>query len=302
LSGAWATEGSVAGFAIRSSIALRYLRGGGTEPLEVVESTQQPLVDEPPLIEYLPRPDNPFHARIYAHDNGVTLWIAGLGWYSIDAARGRVEVPPAVDAIAREERLWGIPTSLCAIARGDHPLHAAAVDIGGRAVLLAGPGRHGKTTLAAASHAHGFRLLSEDASVCRPSAEPSVLPGPALLRLRRDSYERLQVPDVELVGEDPDRLHLALSPHRRGTTDPVPIAALVLLRVGDEIHLDRVDATSAIQELWHLSFWLPGDDGRANAFRSIADLASRIPVWNLTRPMRYEALGDVLDELGRLTR
>ncbi|HSL11290.1 MAG TPA: hypothetical protein VLA82_08265 [Actinomycetota bacterium] len=294
------TTGSVAGFAVRSAIALRYLRSGGSEPLEIVESDGERVPDGPLLIEYLPRPDNPFHARIHTDGDAIDLWIEGLGWYRVDPGAGRVEVPAGVDEIAREERLWGIPTSLCAIARGDHPLHAATVEVEGRALLLAGPGRHGKTTLAAASHAHGFRLLSEDATICRPGATPTVVPGPALLRLRRDSYERLHVPDVELVGEDPDRLHLAISRDRRGTTEPVPIAGLVLLGVGDEMHAERVDATSAIQQLWHLSFWLPGDEGRANAFARVADLASRVPVWRLTRPMRYETLDVVLEELERL--
>ena len=54
-------------------------------------------------------------------------------------------MPLGVEPVRREERLWGIPAALALIRRGDVAVHAAAVEIDGRALLFAGPGRFGKT-------------------------------------------------------------------------------------------------------------------------------------------------------------
>ena len=82
------------------------------------------------------------------------------------------------------------------MARGDLAVHAAAVDVDGSALLLAAPGRYGKTTLAAAFAGQGYRLLAEDTTCYRPSSDPSVLPGLAMLRIRPDVHEHLSHPAV----------------------------------------------------------------------------------------------------------
>jgi hypothetical protein len=291
------TIGSVAGFAVRSDVPLRYLRDGGEEELSVVISSEEHEPDGPPLREWLPRPGNPFHAKLWRAGERSRLWIERLGWYTVDHAHATLEMPADADPVAREERLWGIPMSLCVLARGDQSLHAASVEIGGRAVVFGAPGRHGKTTLAAAFYAAGARLLSEDTTCCRPSDEPVAIPGPAMLRLRRDSFAQLHVGDAEPVGEDVDRIHLSLAEHRRGDTSPVPIAAVVLLRVEDRVRLERLDPAVAVQELWTLAFKLPTDEDRARCFGAIAQLAAQIPVWNLYRPLEYRALDEVMGTL-----
>ena len=54
-------------------------------------------------------------------------------------------------------------TTLGLLSRFDrHPVHAAAIAAGGRAVLLAGPSGSGKSTLAYAAHRAGFDLLADD--------------------------------------------------------------------------------------------------------------------------------------------
>jgi hypothetical protein len=289
------TTGSVAGFAVRSAVPLRYLREGGDDELGIFVASSVPTPVDPPLREWLPRPDNPFHAKLWQVGDLSLLWIEHVGWYTVDAERGLIEIPADADPVAREERLWGIPTSLCVIARGDQSLHAASVEIDGRALVFGAPGRHGKTTLAAAFHAAGARLLSEDTTCCRPSEEPAAVPGPAMLRLRRDSHERLRVPDVEIVGEDPDRIHLSIAPQRRGDVSPVPIAGLVLLRIDDRVRLERGEAAAAVQELWALAFKMPTDEDRARCFAAITELAGRIPVWNLYRPLAWAALDEVIE-------
>jgi len=291
------------GYVLRSDLAFTYLReGGATASLDVrVAATAQPDGTDP-LLEWLPRPDHPFHAQLFdAGDGDYDVWIGGMGTYHVVPGDPAVTVPAEAEPVRREERLWGIPAALCFTRRGDLPLHAAAIEIGDRAVLLAAPGRFGKTTLAAAFLARGHRVLSEDLACLRPGVEgdPVIIPGPAVLRVRRDVYERLgSIAGTRPVADDPERVHLALDDHLRGSGDPVPVAGLVLLRQSaPEVRLEPVEATELLADLWTVSFNLPTDQDRVRCFAGIVDLADAVPTWTLDRPLSYETLPEVLDRV-----
>src|SRR5205809_388138 len=89
-----------------------------------------------------------------AAPSAFAFCVTDAGAYHIDPERGRIEIPDSDDDVVREQRLWGIPAALCFMHRGDFPLHAAAVEVGEGAVILAAPAQHGKTTLALAFHKH----------------------------------------------------------------------------------------------------------------------------------------------------
>jgi hypothetical protein len=283
--------GTCFGYEVRSSLAFRYLRGGTGAPLTVSNG-----VDDSPepagrlLREWRPIPGRQLHARLY-RDAAFRLWIDEVGWFTIDPRIPSVAVPEAADTVRREERLWGIPSVVTFLQRGDTPLHAAAVEVNGNAVLLAAPSRFGKTTLAAGFHAAGFRLLAEDLCCLRTGREAAVVPGPAMLRLRPDVAQALRLPAVEQVGEADDRIHFALAEETRGDCSPLPLRGIVLLREStNSLSLDRVPPAEAIRELWTLSFKLPTEADHARCFGDLAGLAEAVPVWNLARPLSLESL------------
>jgi hypothetical protein len=283
--------GTCFGYGVRSSLAFRYLRGGTGPPLAVsntADDSAEP--DERLVLEWPPISGRQLHARLY-HDEVFRLWIAEVGWFTIDPRVPSIALPEAEDTVRREERLWGIPSVVAFLHRGDTPLHAAAVEVNGDAVLLAGPSRFGKTTLAAGFHGAGFRILAEDLCCLRAGPDAAVVPGPAMLRLRRDVADALRLPAVERVGEDEDRIHLALGGEARGDCAPVPIRGIVLLRESTNgLSLERVPAAEAIPELWTLSFRLPTEADRARCFKDVAGLADAVPVWNLARPLDLRSL------------
>jgi hypothetical protein len=245
-------------------------------------------------MEWRPTATNPFDARLYESGDTFRLWVAGTGWFVIDTARSRIEIPEAGDEVRREERLWGVPAQLCLLARGDLPIHAAAVDVDGGAVILGAPGGWGKTTLAAAFLNAGHRLLSEDVTCVRPGAPPLVVPGPAMLRIRPDVAERLEIPGAEVVAESDDRVHLAVKPELRGDCSPVPLRAAFLLRDAAAAAVRPVPPTEALRDLWALSSMLPTRHGLARAFEELADVVARVPVWNLDRRPTIEALPETI--------
>jgi hypothetical protein len=296
-----AVHGSCYGFRPVSALAFEYLRGGEGESLAIYEHEAEP--DGEPggrlVTEWTPIPNRRLWARLYADGPRYLLWVEGYGSFAVDPDAPSVGLPTGGEsAVRREERLWGVPTMLCFLRRGDLPLHAASVDVGGEAVLLAAPGYFGKTTLAAGFDAAGYRVLTEDVSCIRLSSEPAVVPGPAMLRVRRDVADRLVLPRARAIAESGDRVHFSLDPERRGDSSPVPLRAVVLLRSGDDgIAMERVPAAEALRDLWPLSFRLPTVEDRARCFDGIVRLAASVRLWNLVRPLRIDELGRVVERI-----
>ena len=136
--------GSVHGYRVEASFDCRFLRAESPgERLVIREAERPPDVDGEPLLAWSPRPLRDFEAKLFTTDNGYVFWTSREGWFDIDPREPSIAVTPVLDRVRREARLWGVPSLLCYLTRGDVPLHAAAVDVDGRALLLAGPGRSG---------------------------------------------------------------------------------------------------------------------------------------------------------------
>jgi hypothetical protein len=191
-----------------------------------------------------------------------------------------------------------MPALLAFAARGDVPLHAAALEVDGGAVLLAAPGTFGKTTLAAAFVGAGYRLLAEDLTCLRATAGAAVVPGPAMLRLRRDVADALQPADAIVVGEDSERLHLAISPDARGDCVPVPLRAIVLLDPTEQdAALHSVDGAAAIRDLLALSFRLPTAVALERTFAQLSGIVRDTRVWRLSLPHRLDQLERTVERI-----
>jgi hypothetical protein len=285
--------GTCFGFEVRSALPFNYLRVGEGDRLEVSAPSSAPQGRAGELVlEWTPTPALPFEGRLYrGDDDRFDLWVAQSGWFRVDPHAPSVTLPNDPNVVRREERLWSLPAILCFMARDDFSLHAAAVEVDGSALLLGAPRAFGKTTLAAAFLSAGYRLLSEDITCVRTSAGPVVIPGPAVLRVRRDIAERIEIRHAKQLGEPDDRVHFAVDPAARGDCRPVPIRAIIFLRDSDNgFRLETVAPADAVRDLWPLSFRLPTDQGRSRCFAHLAELARRTPVLNLYRPFRIEDL------------
>ncbi|MGH7444946.1 MAG: hypothetical protein ACREKM_08725, partial [Longimicrobiales bacterium] len=232
--------------------------------------------------------------RVYERDGTFSIHMDGIGWFGIDTATSTITVPPSADPAWTEAVIWGLPVALLVLSRGGLFLHAAAVEVDGRIVVITGPSHHGKTTLAGALAAAGYRLLGEDLIRCDVGRSHMVYPGPAMLRLRRDVAEWLTIPGAQRVAEDDEKVHLALDPGRRGTSDPLPLAGIVLLHTGADVSMERLEPMSMIQDLWVVSLNIPTAEGRARCFGDITQLAESVPVWKLVRPLTRDSLADAM--------
>jgi hypothetical protein len=289
------------GFEIRSRTGFQFLRRGGGRDLLEVEVTDEPIAAPESTLLYewtLRDPSADVTARLYGADGIYQFWTSDAGWFRIDPKARRIELSHHEDAIRREQRLWGVPASLCVKDRGDFVLHGAAVEVDGGAILLAAPGRFGKTTLALAFHQQGHRILTEDTACCSLEPAPALLPGPTSVRLRPDMFAGRAPDGMTVVDVRPDRVHLVLDADRQGGGRPVPIRAIVFLREAEEdIRLERVKSGEALPDLWTLTFRFQHEAERRRAFSQLAQLAARVPVWNLFRPLNVDDLQAVVRSL-----
>jgi hypothetical protein len=288
---------------VRSGLSFRLLRPAAGRPLDVVDHDgAEPDVTGDPLMSWEARPGNPFARRIYSREGGgFAIWHDAIGWFFIDPDRSSIAVPPTEDTLRREERLWGLPAALCIAEGDDLALHGAAVDIDGSSVVFCAPGGHGKTTLAAAFLRAGYRVLADDMSCCRLDPEPSVLPGPAVLRIRHDVYRRLELAGTEPVLRDDDKVHLMLTAAARGSGVPVPISAIVFVRdtslqaLEGRPAISAVAAADSLANLWSVSFTLPTAEGRQRTFEKTAVLAGRVSMFEMYRPASFDDLSQAVD-------
>ena len=298
-------RGACHGFDVRSDLPICLTRDADPErPMPPLYVRQAPAVlaepTGPPVLEWVPGPGRPLAGRLHTLPDGYGMWIDGLGSYQVDPSLPMITAPADLPPARWEFRLWGVPAALCFIARGDLSLHAAAIDTGGAALLLVGPGRFGKTTLAAAFLQAGYRTLAEDLCRCTLDPVPAVYPGPPILRIRRDSYARLkEFPGTHVVMEEDDRIHLAIdSSSMRGGGEPVPLGAIVTLQTwSGPATFERLDPTVAIPLLWATSLNLPEHADRARCFLGVSGLAGSVPVWRLSRRLEYSGLPHLVDRI-----
>jgi hypothetical protein len=288
-------QGSCAGFEVHSSRTLQTLRTGGGSPLYV--DFEPDLAGEGELImRWHPRPQNPFHGRLLRDGRTYAFWASDAGWYLIEPDVPRIATSADEASLKSELRLFGVPATLCALELGDFAVHAAAVEIDGRGVLLAGPSRFGKTTLAAAFASVGHRLLTEDMTRCSTKYGPAVFPGPAAVRLRSDVAGAINLVKSRRVALDDDRVYHVLEPAERGSGSPVPLQAILFLRDAvDAPELRSLAAVDAIRDLWALTLTLPGDASTRASFERLVDLVTRVECLELRRELSIDQLPAVIE-------
>jgi hypothetical protein len=286
------------GFSARATFDLRFTRDGASpDVIDVVEIRGDSPVHEGPHLLQWPEQTG-VAGRLYGGKVVFDFFAEGLGWYRIAPFDRTIEVPRDADPVAREVHLWGVPAMLAFTRLGDLSLHAAAVADGDRAVILAAPGGFGKTMLTLAMHEAGCRVLTQDVARIRFEDEVVVLPGPAVVR--RPAADPGPVPPgMRLVGRHAQYAYLEIDERTRGDAGPVTVAAIVLLREGRDAV--RVwPAGPALRDIWPLSFRIPGSADDLRTFEQLGELAERVPVYDLERPMGADALPRVVAQVRAL--
>ncbi|WP_372022671.1 hypothetical protein P7L70_04690 (plasmid) [Tistrella mobilis] len=237
--------------------------------------------------------------RRWAGDRGLWMIREADGRAVWTAHRGRLNVYGS-DGVRRDLAWMTAATSGLAAAlllRGRLPLHAAAVVVEGRAVLIAGASGRGKSTFAAALARAGGQVIADD-MVSPMVTDGRVVAAPVLprLRLMADAAGHFG-----LTGPVAPDGKILVTPAADPSPAPVPVAALLLLgdRGDGPARSGRLAALAAVPairgQITGGAATLPLYDRTAAFSTALLDLARHMPVLSLSLP---EGLGR-LDEVSR---
>jgi hypothetical protein len=183
--------------------------------------------------------------------------------------------------------------------RGWLPLHSSAVIIGDQAVLIAGPSGMGKSTLAAALHARGHRVVTDDVAPVRTSgAGCIVLPSWPRLRLVPQSLAMIEsMASGDLFRNkvfQVDKYNVKLQ--QTHWAQPIAVQKIYFLDEAAELHSEPVSLPLATASLNHHSFVRQGrcDEEAARYHLELCSaVARRVPVRHVKSPKLFTALPDL---------
>lgn len=232
--------------------------------------------------------------------DGAWLSVEDVGAYHI-AGGARIVVRPVPEVPERNLRLFllGSALGLLLHQRGIFPLHANAVDLGGRAVAFMGESGAGKSTLAAWFHDQGLAVVADDVSAITLDADgrPWVAQGVPRLRLWREAVLASgrsveDYPESFLGRADVDKFDVAIALDR--PADPLPVAGVFLLERGEELAIERLSGVAAVDALFTHTYrggFIPMLGEPAQHWKTALAIASKVPIFVARRRWSHSALG-----------
>jgi hypothetical protein len=291
-------ELSTHGFDIVAELALQGMRRGARrDRLHIRRGTVDPGVPGTPVGRWSSIPGKRAEvAIIELEPSRHRVTIGDMARFEVDEPSREIlaQYAPGLPTMLETTLLMSSPMALSIVHHGNVALHAGAVQVGRKGALLAASGTGGKTTLAAGFHIAGHRSLSDDLVGVDPVGW--IEPAPALLRLRSDSAAHLapRLTDTALRLEDGGKCFYEISPERRGDGARIPAGAIIFLAwsADETVTIDPVPASTAIQTLWPLTFYLSTSPGPAESFARLATLVDNVPAFVIRRPRDFAKLDE----------
>jgi dephospho-CoA kinase len=217
-------------------------------------------------------------------------------------SNGEIAVAPrgrAAEATIRHLLLdQALPLALA--AGGDLVLHASAVCIAGRAVLLAGEAGAGKSTLAALLAREGWPVLADDGVLLEGSAPVLAIPSYPGLRLFADSCGAAQVDvhDGDVAEYTRKRRVVPRAHPSLFQSASVPVGRVYVLEAGAELGFERLSQRDAVVHLVQHTYRADTEErsGLAAQLDAIARVGSELEAWRLTYPRDLSRAADVARE------
>jgi hypothetical protein len=202
---------------------------------------------EPGLTIYRSAPDGAYRVR---YSDGVEFLIDTSGRH----IRGRT--PAGVSLADLTSYLTGPVLGFILRLRGIVALHASAIEVRGKAILLVGDACSGKSTTAAALAMRGFKVIAEDVAALAADGDTFLVRrGCAEIALRPDAVAAMYGSSDALpaFSETWDKRRLDLLDIEAFSPGPVPLGAVYLLTNTEGIPnapcITALSARAAMMEL-----------------------------------------------------
>ncbi len=212
----------------------------------------------------------------------------GLARFTLRAGREMLIAPdPRGDATLLHLYVEGMMLAAALYQRGRFVLHASVVDLGGRAIAFMGLVGAGKSTLAAAFHSKGYRILADDNAVLDLDAgPPRVLPAFPSLKIYPAVARSLGMDAGSLRPMHASQVKQAHRLAAGFSAAPLPLAAVYVLDRAAQRPPQRMSPVAGLTEIIRHSVptrWAVA--GNARHLRLCARLAGMVPIFH-TRTFR----------------
>lgn len=246
-------------------------------------------------------PGDPAAPRSYTSQAGqFRIHWRNVGTFLIRHGREIVVAPePGVEDALIRLFFLGPVLAILLQQRGVLVLHASVVSVDGFVVGFMGEKGWGKSTTAAALNARGHALVADDILAITLGSDgiAMVQPGPPHFKLWPEAA-------AASFGDNPEslsRLHSQIEKRERLANtcfieQPLPLRHLYLLERGNQLESISMPPAAALLALVrhsYLSGIMKSIDGLNANFRQCAQLAERIPVSALKRPIDLGSLGNI---------
>jgi hypothetical protein len=243
-----------------------------------------------------------------AEGRDFLLDIPDVGRFRISDGR-EIVIDPRPGVSERNIRVYLLGSAFGVLLhqRGLVPLHANAIEIGGKAVAFSGRSGAGKSTLAAWFADRGHRVLCDDVCAIGFAEDGTPIAWPGIPRLRLwqdavlrsgrgvDSYER------SFDGQDKYDVPTGVEP----SAEPLPLAACYLLAEADEgepASIRTLTGTAAVEALIANTYrggFLRLIGGAERHWRSCVRIASRAKIYRAERRWGEDRFEDEALRLAR---
>jgi len=259
-------------------------------PLEELPTANGRAADAEILYGTAGSPDGP--NGYSASEQGTLLRIPNVGRFLIHDGR-EIVVDPVPGASDRNVRLFLLGSALGALLhqRGLLPLHANAIEMEGKAVAFSGHSGAGKSTIAAWFHDRGRRILTDDVCVIGfdEAGRALAYPGIPRLRLWREALEA-SGRDAGEYSRSFDAMDKYDVPSERHALEPLPLAAIYLLRQAEEEmggpsieRLQGVDAVETVVSNTYRGAYLRTIGRTGEHLAACLRIARQVPVFRAAR-------------------
>src|SRR5579863_1324077 len=219
------------------------------------------------------------------------LQMEGVARYLVSDGCGiTIDADPGADADSVRLFLWGSVFGALLHQRGGLPLHASAIETPKGAVLFAGGSSRGKSALAAAFHARGYRVIADEICAINPaSAGAEAVPAIPRLLLWPDVIDQYGPcgPNVRPARANIGKYHVPLETGFAASPSPIHAVYLLVVNNGNEYGISTVSGLDKFARLTDLVFrwqFLSGMCDVSEHFQRVAAVARDMRMRRLERP------------------
>lgn len=294
--------------AVASAIPSKYLVHGFTaaSEIELPELMRAPAeqAEDFKIVETDTYPSLPSDYGFERSADRFAIWWSMVGRFVVTKS-GDVTLARGFKVADNLVRLplVGCVMAIAALVRGRFLLHANAINVGGKGVLLMGSKGQGKSTLTAALLGRGHTLLADDAVALSIGADGAeVHRGCLQMKMWPDSIDHIWA-SQSAAKHRPIHLHcnkrVVDAMGYASVVDRVPLARIYLLSEGSTMKMRKGPASESWPLLVAQSYAaLFGSnffdaDSKADHFVKCTRLAQSVGVTRLQRPKRFDEIGAV---------